>query len=126
MIFSDRQYAVPKEQLGKLRDALSAASADVQKHRRLREIEAKALNSQVADIERELADMIFSSQVLSASRRASPGDLPRILIQARIAKSLSQTDLAERLGMKAQQIERYEATEYMSASLRGSLRLRTP
>jgi HTH-type transcriptional regulator/antitoxin HigA len=44
-------------------------------------------------------------------------DLPRILIQARIAQGLSQTDLAERLGMKPQQIQRYEATEYMSASL---------
>ncbi|WP_245307529.1 helix-turn-helix domain-containing protein [Rhizobium altiplani] len=44
-------------------------------------------------------------------------ELPRVLIQARIARGLSQTDLAEGLGLKAQQVQRYEATNYMSASL---------
>lgn len=43
--------------------------------------------------------------------------LPRALIKARIAAKLSQKDLAERLGLKEQQIQRYEATEYNSANL---------
>jgi HTH-type transcriptional regulator/antitoxin HigA len=40
-----------------------------------------------------------------------------VLVQARIAGGMSQTDLAERLGMKAQQIQRYEASDYSGASL---------
>ncbi len=44
-------------------------------------------------------------------------EFSRTLIQARIASGLSQKDLAERLGLKEQQIQRYEATEYASASV---------
>ena len=44
-------------------------------------------------------------------------DLPSILIKARIAQGLSQKDLAERIGLKEQQIQRYEATDYASANL---------
>jgi ribosome-binding protein aMBF1 (putative translation factor) len=43
-------------------------------------------------------------------------DLPKALIQARIASGMTQEGLALRLGLKAQQVQRYEATEYESAS----------
>jgi HTH-type transcriptional regulator/antitoxin HigA len=42
-------------------------------------------------------------------------DLPKTLIQARIASGSTQEGLAVRLGIKTQQVERYEATEYESA-----------
>ena len=44
-------------------------------------------------------------------------ELPANLIKARIARGLSQKDLADRIGLKEQQIQRYEATDYASASL---------
>ena len=43
-------------------------------------------------------------------------ELPRALIQARIAAGLTQDDLATRLGVNPQQIQRYEATDYQTAS----------
>ena len=43
-------------------------------------------------------------------------ELPAGLIKARIAAGLSQRELAERLELKAQQIQRYEAEGYASAS----------
>ena len=118
MIFSDRQYTVSKDEVSKLRAALQAVASDSQKHARLRNIEANALKSQIADIERELADYdLLKSGAVTFSEAFSLGDLPRVLVQARIAAGLSQSDLADRLGMKPQQVQRYEATEYMSASL---------
>jgi HTH-type transcriptional regulator/antitoxin HigA len=44
-------------------------------------------------------------------------ELPKTLIQARSAAGLSQEDLAATLGLKPQQIQCYEATDYQSASL---------
>ncbi len=38
------------------------------------------------------------------------------MIRARIASGLSQRGLADRLGLKEQQIQRYEASDYASAS----------
>ena len=43
--------------------------------------------------------------------------LPEMLIKARIARVMTQRDLAGRIGLKEQQIQRYEATDYASASL---------
>lgn len=37
--------------------------------------------------------------------------------RARIASGLTQEAMAQKLGLKRQQIQRYEATEYASASL---------
>jgi DNA-binding Xre family transcriptional regulator len=39
-------------------------------------------------------------------------ELPSALIRARIATNLTQKALAERLGVKEQQVQRYEATMY--------------
>jgi DNA-directed RNA polymerase specialized sigma24 family protein len=44
-------------------------------------------------------------------------ELPRSLIQARIVAGFTHKELAERLGLKEQQVQHYEATEYASASL---------
>src|SRR4051794_38354948 len=118
MIFSDRQYTVSKDQAAKLKRALNSLRSDPSKAPQLLEIESRALQSQIADIEREMADYdLLKSGFFTFSESYALSDLPRILIQARIAQELSQTDLAERLNMKPQQIQRYEATEYMSASL---------
>lgn len=118
MIFSDRQYQVSQEQAFKFKNALSLLRADAPNVSKLREIEIAALESQLQDIEQEIADYdLLKSGAMSFSESYSLADLPRILIQARIAQGLSQTDLAEKLRMKPQQVQRYEATEYMSASL---------
>ncbi len=118
MIFSDRQYAVSKDEAAKLRQALEHVRADTVKHARLREIEEMALQSQIADIEREISEYdLLKSGAISFGESFALTDLPRVLIQARISRGMSQTDLADALGMKPQQVQRYESTEYMSASL---------
>ena len=96
-----------------------SAEKDTSVHPRLRQAQADALRSQLADLEAELQQY---ESLRSGKRRIirtqSLEDFPRALIQARVALGLSQRDLAERLGLKEQQIQRYEATEYASASLR--------
>jgi ribosome-binding protein aMBF1 (putative translation factor) len=44
-------------------------------------------------------------------------ELPQALIEARIVARLSQRELAERLDLHEQQIQKYEATGYAGASL---------
>lgn len=44
--------------------------------------------------------------------------LPEMLIEERYRLGLTQKQIAERMGLKEQQIQRYEATKYQSASLR--------
>jgi ribosome-binding protein aMBF1 (putative translation factor) len=122
MIKNERQYAVTKGQAEKFAGGLerlkmkSAGHADVDPL--LLKAEADAMRSQLADLRSELK----AYERLRSKRRAvlklsSLNDLPLALIQARIAQGFSQKELAKRLGLKEQQIQRYEATEYASASL---------
>lgn len=43
-------------------------------------------------------------------------ELPTLIIKARIAQHMSQTDLAKKIGIKPQQIQRYEASDYQNIS----------
>lgn len=118
MILSEKQYGISVEQLSKLRDALDVASERTSAQAWLKKAEIEALKSQIADIEAEVSDYdLLKSRQISFSKAYSFEELPRVLVQARIASGMSQTDLAEKLGMKPQQVQRYEATDYMGASL---------
>lgn len=121
MIYSDKQYAISEGQLSKLRDALAIAQSvndDAATDQSwLRDAQTDAIKSQIATLEAELShyDLLKSGEITFAKSH-SLENLPSVLVQARIAAGMSQTDLAERLGMKAQQIQRYEASDYSGAS----------
>ena len=77
-----------------------------------------ALSSQLADLESELSEYeSLKAGEFQLDSLKVVADLPSILIKARIAQGLSQKELAERIGLKEQQIQRYEATDYASANL---------
>lgn len=118
MIYSDKQYAVSRSELSKLREALAAAQSQAVEEAWLKKVRTDALKGQVATIEADLAhyDLLKSGEI-TFTKAHSLESLPALLVQARIAAGLSQTGLAERLGMRAQQIQRYEASDYSGASL---------
>ncbi len=118
MIYSDKQHTISRAELAKLMTALSDAESREADQPWLKQAEIDALKSQIAEIEAELSEYeLLKSGQISFSKTFALEELPHVLVQARIAAGMSQTDLAEKLDMKPQQIQRYEATNYMSASL---------
>ena len=120
MIKNERQYRITKAQADQFERTIAEVSARLRQavHPRLRKAELDGLKSQFDDLKLELQEY---EALRSGKRRVivldSIADLPKTLIQARIAAGLSQEDLAAKLGVKAQQVQRYEATNYRSASL---------
>jgi HTH-type transcriptional regulator/antitoxin HigA len=118
MILSDKQFSASSVALATLNQDLAAAQARSGAPDWLKQAEISALKSQLADLDAELAEYsLLKAGQISLSKSYSLEDLPRTLVQARIASGMSQTDLAEKLDMKPQQVQRYEATEYSGASL---------
>jgi ribosome-binding protein aMBF1 (putative translation factor) len=117
MIKNERQYRITKAQAEKFSRALEEASANGGGSP-LRRLGQDAIRSQLHDLEQELREYESlrsgKEQVLMLDSFA---ELPRALVKARIAAGLTQKDLADRLGLKEQQIQRYEATEYATASV---------
>ena len=121
MIKNERQYRITKAQAVKFAGALNSLRqrpGEDGLHPLIAKAQEDALSSQLADLENELHEYeaLKAGDFQMDSLRVV-ADLPLILIKARIAQGLSQRDLAERVGLKEQQIQRYEATDYASANL---------
>jgi transcriptional regulator with XRE-family HTH domain len=120
MIRNERQYRITKAQIDEFERKMQALSAapPAGVHPRIVEAQRDAMQSQRDELREQLAAYESlqngTSKVLELT---SLDQLPAALIQARIAAGLTQRELAERLGMKEQQLQRYEATDYAGASL---------
>ena len=120
MIKNEKQYRITKAQVRRFQDAVAEVASQARPANvsaRLWEAQRAAAQSQME----ELAEQVEAYERLNAGR--SKGvvlegveDLPKALIRARIAAGMTQESLARRLGVKPQQVQRYEATEYGSAS----------
>jgi ribosome-binding protein aMBF1 (putative translation factor) len=124
MIKNERQYRITKAQAQKFEQALAQlmqSKVAKQENPLLWQVQGDALSSQINDLQEELKEYEAltnrsPNQPVILNLR-SLSELPFALIKARIATKLSQKALADRLGIKEQQIQRYEATEYASANL---------
>jgi HTH-type transcriptional regulator / antitoxin HipB len=77
-----------------------------------------SMNSLIAELENDIQIyeglMKNNFNILQAK---SINELPNVLIGARLAQNMSHKELGELVGVKEQQIQRYEATDYETASL---------
>lgn len=121
MITNDRQYRITRVQAGKFEQAIEAA----RKAKPRQGIDPRVHMAMVEAMESDLKDL---NKQLTRYRRVSDGKvrfrklrglegLPDALIEARIARQWTQKDLAAKLGLKEQQIQRYEKERYQTASL---------
>ncbi|HRA90262.1 MAG TPA: helix-turn-helix transcriptional regulator, partial [Planctomycetaceae bacterium] len=118
MIKNERQYRITKSQADKFAHALDELRCRSDKDPLLAELEESALESQLTELREQVEEYdILRSGDQGVIAVESFDELPQALVKARIALGLSQKDLADRLGMKEQQVQRYESTDYQSASM---------
>jgi len=123
MITNERQYRITKAQIEKFKAAIGdfdiKAATERTKSKILAKAELAALHSEYEILSLQLHEYeTLKSGTIEILKASTLEELPSILIRARIAKGLSQRQLAEAIGLKEQQIQRYEAEEYASANLR--------
>jgi transcriptional regulator with XRE-family HTH domain/Zn-dependent peptidase ImmA (M78 family) len=121
MITNERQYKITRGEADRFRQAIDELHNDYAAHDnvhpRLLQAQLEAMESQLADLQAELSEYDrLKSTDLAMISIDSFDTLAEGLIKSRIASGLSQKGLAERLGLKEQQIQRYEAERYASAS----------
>ena len=121
MIKNERQYWVTRSEVERF-ESLLADCEESDTSDNVHPLLAKALrdasNSRLLDLKADLQEYeSLKSGKFDMSSLMVVSALPEMLIKARIARGMTQRDLAERIGLKEQQIQRYEATDYASASL---------
>jgi len=118
MITNEKQYRSTRSLIGRLKLGLAGTTDSGRLPEELIDMQRDALASQIEELEEDAAlyDDLRSGRI-TIFEADGLNQLPDILIRARIARGMSQKDLAAFLGLKEQQIQRYEAERYRSASL---------
>jgi len=113
------QYRSTKAHLRQFEEAFANLEAAAgKKPTKLQKLEIDAVGAQADDLRTELAEYErLSAGEVSTFEASSLAGLATLLIKARIARGWTQRRLADELGVAEQQVQRYEATEYRSASL---------
>jgi HTH-type transcriptional regulator / antitoxin HigA len=128
MITNDRQYKIAKSQIlnfqQSLEDVIKNPPVTPDVHPKIIEATRNAIESQLNELlfEVEEYEALKAGQVFITVVRELK-ELPLILIKARIANGLTQSELANLLVVKEQQIQRYESELYSSASLKTLLKI---
>ncbi len=122
MIRNERQYRFTKTQVKRFEQTLEELQSrdpeDLDVHQLIAKAQVDAVSGQLADLREQLREYeSLTSGRFDFNQLMVVTSLPAMLIKARVARSMTQRDLAERIGLKEQQIQRYEATDYASASL---------
>jgi transcriptional regulator with XRE-family HTH domain len=118
MISNERQYRITKARADEFEDALNALAFSESDDTLWLQVQRDALVGQLEDLKRELNEYrSLQDRGVQSVEVVSLEDLPASLVRARIASGLTQKELANVLGLKEQQIQRYEATSYSAASL---------
>src|SRR6266545_1544453 len=109
MITNEREYRITRAAVRRFEQALAhVEDRAAERHPLAQKAMREQIESQLEELREQLAEY-------DALRR---GRIPDTLIQGRIAAGLTQEDLARRLGLRKQQIQRYEQSGYRTASLR--------
>lgn len=121
MILNERQYLITRTKIKEFESAIAELSnqtpSDDLNEQILDQATLDGLESQLEEMREEVEEYerlkVGEIENLTID---SYSQLPSALIQARIIRGWTQEQLAERLGVKAQQVQRDEANLYAGAS----------
>jgi HTH-type transcriptional regulator / antitoxin HipB len=114
MIQNERQYKITQTKLRDLeQDLLAVEAPESELHPRKILARKNSLNILITELQQEITeyDRLKSGKVTKFPIN-SLKDLPVVMIKARIAVGMTQKQLAEKIGVQEQQIQRYEANNY--------------
>lgn len=118
MIKNQRQFRITRARAVKFQEDLDRLRKEAEQGDDMASVMADAVKGQLADFKAELRDyeqlQALEDPIMTLHSLA---DLPDALIRGRISLGLTQRELAERLDLKPQQIQRYEDGGYKGASL---------
>jgi DNA-binding XRE family transcriptional regulator len=121
VITNEREYRITKAELARFEEsqiAYDARELSPNVDPRMHQVMHDALASEIDVLRRQidhyeqLRDGHITGREIQSLR-----ELPTALIEARIAAHLTQRDLAQRLGVVEQQVQRWEANNYTGVNL---------
>lgn len=117
MIKNTQQENLTKDKIAELTQHKNAILADNTMSDIEKLYSSHSFDAMISSLNEELEEYEYlKTGNLKLLEAKSLEELPSLIIKARIAQHMSQTDLAKKIGIQAQQIQRYEANDYQNIS----------
>lgn len=123
MIKNEKQYSISKKLLNEINENIADLKKDTTQHPlKIKLMLASALNMQM-EIEQDilLYETLKTDRIGKLKERLF-SDLPSLLTEYKIKSGLTQKEFAAQLGIKEQQLQRYEADNFRSVTFKNLLR----
>ena len=120
MIKNEKQYRITRSWIKKFTDAIfEAKNLPVNLKRPwLRQGQIESLQAQLEDLQSQATEYeALKTGKIKPAPLNTLVDIPELLIKWRIAHNWTQKQLALKLGLAEQQIQKYEDTDYSTATL---------
>jgi transcriptional regulator with XRE-family HTH domain len=121
MITNERQHRITRAEINRFEQAIASAVREATPANvdpRLHAAMIDGLRSQLDELRQELREYeALREGKITGRALTSLLDLPRALVEGRIAARLTQRQLGAKLGIAEQQVQRYEQTGYSGASI---------
>ena len=123
MIKNEKQYKITKKKLQEINeDRLRMQSQGEQLSVKEKLILASAIHLQ-EEMENEISAYEELTKISPLLEERSIDDLPNLLIEYKIHSGLTQKEFSKKIGMKEQQLQRYEAENFKSISFKNLLKI---
>ena len=118
MIKNDKQLKITKDCLQDFRNTKERMEADATIDPIKKKISLNSINGEILAFEKDIDEyQRLKAKQISSLHIEDFNKFAELIIKSRIAKGWSQAELAKKINVKEQQIQRYEATNYETASL---------
>jgi transcriptional regulator with XRE-family HTH domain len=118
MIKNQRQAAIVKKEITGLQKLLAemndVSSEQVQDLKQ--QVQCSILKGRIEDLSLEIEEYEHLTSKNLESLEIKTTDLQKAIVSFRIASGLTQNDIAKKLEIQEQQIQRYEQNDYLTAS----------
>lgn len=124
MIGNEKQYKVSKKRLADVQLKINEISSDTTQGALRNKLILASLNNQLSGLKKEITQyesLKRKKQIRVAARPLA--QLPQLITEYKIASGLTQKELSKKLGMKEQQLQRYEASRFKGISFDNLLQL---
>lgn len=123
MIKNEKQYKISKKKLQEIKVNIDEVEKATNLHPLRNKLMMASLLNMQEEISKEVADyeLLKKKKFLFLKERLI-SDLPTLLTEYKIISGLTQKEFSEKLGLKEQQLQRYEADNFKSVSFKNLLR----
>jgi transcriptional regulator with XRE-family HTH domain len=114
MVKNQKQAAIVKKEIANLQKILAEADKNTTDFKQ--QLQYSIFEGQLNDLLIEIEEYEHLTSKNLESLKIKTNDLQKAIISFRIASGLTQKDIADKLEIQEQQIQRYEQNDYLTAS----------